>query len=60
MGLTNHTRPISYHIMPLVINALGADTERQTDRHTHEFTNKNDFKKPGVYGLRLYVSGLTL
>ena len=37
--LTNHTRPISPHIMPLVINALsGKQTDRQTDTHipTHE------------------------
>ena len=36
--LTNHTRPISYRIMPLVINALKGghtDTHRQTDRQTH-------------------------
>ena len=27
MGLTNHTQPISHHIMPLAINALRADTQ---------------------------------
>ena len=35
MGLNNHTRPISHHIMPLVINTLGG---RYTDTH----------KKPGA------------
>ena len=32
-GLTNHTRPISHHITPLVINALRSDTHTQTHRH---------------------------
>ena len=39
-GLTNHTQPISHHIMPLVINALsGGQTERQTDRQTDRQTH---------------------
>ena len=40
MSLINHKWPISHHIMPLVINGLGADTQadRQTDRHTHTHT----------------------
>ena len=36
--LTNHTRPISHHIMPLVNYALGdghTDTDTCTDIHTH-------------------------
>ena len=37
-GLTNCTWPISHHIMPLVINALGVET--QTDRHAHIPTRK--------------------
>ena len=32
--LTNRTRPISHHITPLVINALG-------DRHTHIPTHES-------------------
>ena len=38
MGLTNHTQPIRIlrYIMPLVINALGADTH--ADRHTYILT----------------------
>ena len=35
--LTNHTRSISHHIMPLVINGLGGghtDRHTQTDTHT--------------------------
>ena len=35
MGLTNHTRPISHHITPLVINGLGGG---HTD--THILTHK--------------------
>ena len=31
--LTNHTQSTSHHIMPLVINVLGVNT--QTDRHTY-------------------------
>ena len=34
--LTNCTRPISHHIMPLVINALrGGHTDTQTHTHTY-------------------------
>ena len=36
MGLTNHTWPISHHIVPLVINDLGG---RHTDRHAHTHTH---------------------
>ena len=39
--LTNHTQPVSHHIMPLVINSLGGG-HKDTYRHT----NKNNFKKP--------------
>ena len=35
--LTNHTRPISLHIMPLVINALG---NGHTDTHTNVRTKE--------------------
>ena len=58
MGLINHTRPISHHITPLVINALkGKHTDRQTD--THILTCKqNRFQKPGVDGFWLHVPGL--
>ena len=53
--------------MPLVINALAADTQTQTDRqrdkqtdtHTHNthtyvyrHTNQSNFKKPGTLGQR--------
>ena len=35
MGLTNHTQPISHHIMPLVINVLrGRHTHTHTDAQT--------------------------
>ena len=45
MGLTNHTRPISHHITPLVITALGVDTKTNTHTHTRTYqVNKNDFK----------------
>ena len=45
--LTNYTWPISYHITRLV-----RQTHRQTDRHTYQCANKNDFKKLGVRGWR--------
>ena len=53
--LTNHTWPISHHIMPLVINAHGADT--QTDRQTHIDTrtktiSRNLARVPKVPGLK--------
>ena len=35
-GLTNHTQPISHHIMPLVINAIGEDTQTQAHIPTHK------------------------
>ena len=35
---------------------LGADT--QTDRHTYQRANKNNFKKPDVHGLRLCTPSL--
>ena len=52
--LTNHTQPISHHITPLVINALGADTQTvtQTHIHTYQCVNNNNFKKPGMCGLQ--------
>ena len=50
---------ISYHIMPLVINNLGAVTHKHTHTNTHTHTHtqahiqgllyRNNFKKPGVY-----------
>ena len=56
MGSTNHTRPISYHIMPLVINAFGGrHTDTHIHKHTYQCTNKNDFKKPGKHSLQLHV-----
>ena len=58
MGLNNHTRPISHHITPLPINALGGGhTDKQTDRHTYQRVSKNDFKKAGVQPC---VPGLTI
>ena len=33
--LTNQACSISHHIMPLVINALGADTHTHARTHTH-------------------------
>ena len=43
MGLTNHTRPISHHITPLVIDTLrGGHTDWHTDTGTD---THNDFKK---------------
>ena len=53
--LTNRTRPISHHIMPLIINALGADIQT----HTYQHGNQNNFKKPGTRGLWLHTPGLT-
>ena len=52
-GLTNHTWPISHHITPLVINALGGrhthtHTHKHTHKHTYQCANKNDFNKPGA------------
>ena len=62
MGLTNCTRPTSYHITPLVINDLrGGHTRSQTHTHTHTHThtrththththtNKNNLRKPGTH-----------
>ena len=43
---------ISYHIMPLVINNLGADTHTHTYTHKHIYRSllyRNNFKKPGAY-----------
>ena len=50
MGLTNRTQPIAHHIMPLVINGLGVDTQTDAHIHTHAYrhANKNNFKKLGV------------
>ena len=56
-GSTNHTKPISHHIMPLVINALRADTQthrqthtdRQTDTHIAMYKQKQ-FQAPVVCG----------
>ena len=50
-------QPISYHITPLIINALGADTHTHT--HTHVHMNKKNFKKPGVLSLQTCMPGLT-
>ena len=40
--LTNHTLSISHHIMPLVINSLGANT------HTYQCVSQSNFKKTGA------------
>ena len=39
--LTNHMEFISCHIMPLVINSLGAHTHTDTYTHTHTHTHKH-------------------
>ena len=40
---------ISRHIMPLVINSLGADTHKQIHTHTHtDDPHRINFKKPGA------------
>ena len=44
------------YITPLVINALGADTE--TNTHTYRHVKKNDFKKLGAHGQRSHAPGL--
>ena len=49
--LTNNTRSISNHIMPLVTIELG--TDRQTDIYQH--MNQNSFKKPGMHRLATSV-----
>ena len=49
--LTNRTRPITHHIMPMVINALGADTQTHEYRHA----NQSNFTKLGAHSLRLQV-----
>ena len=36
--LTNHMASISRHIMPLVINSLGADAHTHTRTHRHSWT----------------------
>ena len=41
-GLTDHTRSISHHITPLVINALGG---QDMHAHTYHLSNKTYFKK---------------
>ena len=43
--LTNHMGSISHHIMPLVINSLGADTRTHmhTCRHTHTQTHTQTY-----------------
>ena len=43
--LTNRIGSISHHIMPLVINSLGADT--QTHTHIQIFADRSNSKKPG-------------
>ena len=57
-GLTNHTQPISHHITPLVINALGGGTHTQA--HIPRHANENNFKKPGTCGLWLRAPGLQI
>ena len=37
--LTNHIWYMSHLITPLVINGIGADTDRQTDRQAHKRTD---------------------
>ena len=47
--LINHTKSISHHIMPLIINALRG-------RHTHSYilTSKSNFKKSGAPATEWY------
>ena len=53
MGLTNHTGPISHHIILLVINGLGGrHTNTDTHTHTYRHANKNDVEKLGACGQR--------
>ena len=52
--LTDCTRSMSHHILPLVINGLGADT------HTYGCVNQSNFKNPGTHGLRPRALSLKL
>ena len=47
MGLTNHTRPLSHHIMPLVLvfNALGVETHTYTPTDTHMHTQRDRYTR---------------
>ena len=49
-GLTNHTRSISHHITPLVINALRSG---HTYAHTYRCANKSNFKANACLVLKL-------
>ena len=53
--LTNRTRSILHHIMPLVINGLGGG---HTDTHAYRHADQNNFKKPGMRGLPPCAPGL--
>ena len=53
MRLTNHTWPISHHIMPLVITALrGGHTDTDKHRHTYVQTKTISRNQPHVPGLK--------
>ena len=56
--LTNHTRPISHHIMPLVINALGGGhTDTHTDTQTKAISRNQTcaaFGRTRIYGTMYY------
>ena len=54
IGLTNHTLPISHHIMPLVINVLRSG-HRHTQTQTHILT-RNQKRFQETWGVR--ASGL--
>ena len=46
-------RPISRHITPLGINSQGGGhTYKHTHKHTYRHPHRNNFKKPGVSGLK--------
>ena len=56
---TNHMGSISYHIMPLVINSVGADKHTYTHKHTYKpMSAQKQFKKPGACQLVAGVPAL--
>ena len=46
MGLTNHTLPISHHIMPLVINTIMGDTQAHTPTHEQKILQETRHTPP--------------
>ena len=56
MGLTNHIWPISYHITPLVINALGG---RHIDTNTHTHTQSHTVMHKQIQETRHVAEGHT-